>query len=198
MASSEVAVANQNPLREGLYLRVGLGLAYGRTQVRTDRVSQPDVDLAGAGPALDAWLGWALARGLFVGPALSYFGQSDSRAELGERERVEGSSRTVLIAAFIDAYPSTRRREHFGGLIGFGKLTQSVQERPDVAAYGGGGLGFAAFAGYDFPLAHDWALGGLLKLGGTVGEESRKLDQQTVKRQGTTYSISCLATLAYY
>lgn len=182
--------------RDGFYLRLSPGIAYGETRVQTDRISQPDYKLAGAGFALDVWLGFSLSPGLVLGPAISYWGVNDGDPTLSGAAS-SGSSSSTLLGAFIDAYPNPRRGEHFGGALALGGVSASLKGRPEIKDYQGGGVGFLVFGGYDFWIAKTWSLGGVLKLGGLATRSSSDIDGQKVERQAMSYSGSLSVTLLY-
>jgi hypothetical protein len=190
------APARSGYSHEGFYLRLSPGIAYGETRVQTDRVSQPDYKLAGAGFALDAWLGFALSPGLVLGPSVSYWGSNDGDPSLSGGAS-SGSSSNTLIGAFIDAYPNPRRGEHFGGALTLAGVSASLSGRSEIKDYQGGGVGFLVFSGYDFWIGRTWSLGGLVKLGGLATRSTIEIGGQEVKRQAMSYSASLGVTLLY-
>jgi outer membrane autotransporter protein len=184
--------------RDGFYLRLNLGAAYGRTLVQSDRISVPDVTSNGLGVALDVYAGWSLSRGVVLGPAFSYSGQNDPHASIGSGASAAGKSQSAALGVFVDAFPNPRLGAHFGGVLALASLTQSVSGHPELTDYSGGGLGFDVFAGYDIALGGKWCLGGLLRLGGTATTASTDVDQHALKRQGTNYGVALLVSVSRY
>lgn len=191
-----VAPAPPPPTHEGFYLRLSPGIAYGATRVQTDRVSQPDYKLSGSGLSLDLWVGFGLSSGLVLGPAISYWGENDGDPRIrGGAASAESGS--VLLGAFVDAYPNPRRGEHFGGALALASVNAKVSGREELKDYQGVGAGFLVFGGYDFWIGKAWSLGGLVKLSGVATRSSTSVDGQKVERQATSYAASLAITLLY-
>ena len=185
-------------VHDGFYLRLAFGGAYGKTSVKTDRVSQPDVTLSGFGGAFDAWCGWSLGRGVTLGPALSLSSQRTSKSRVEGRETVAGSALSGLLGAFIDAYPNPQRGEHFGGLLGLASLKQTTADQRELSDFTAGGVAVAVFAGYDAWIAREWSLGALLRLGGALVGGSQTAEGQTLQKRATSYEAALLVSLLYH
>lgn len=184
-------------VHDGFYLRAALGGGYGKTSVRTDRVSQPDVSLSGFGAAVDLWFGWTVSPGLVLGPALSISSQRSASVKLGDG-KTSGVGTHALLGAFIDAFPNPQSGQHFGGMLALASLTATTADGLEATDYQGGGLGLSVFAGYDAWIAREWSLGALLRLGGVATRGSQNVDGQTVEKQGTAYGMALLVTVVYH
>ena len=193
-----VPARRRGHVHDGFYLRFGLGASYGRASVQTDRVSQLDVVVTGIGPSADLWVGWTVAPGLVLGPAISTLGAATGGAEVGtDQSAGSGSASGVLIGAFIDAYPVSEDGYHFGGVLSLASLSQTTESGADED-YVGGGVGVSIFAGYDAWIAREWSLGGMLRLGGVVTRRTESIDEQDVTRQGTLYGAALLFSVVHH
>jgi hypothetical protein len=73
---------------------------------------------------------------------------------------------SVLVGPFFDGFPDASRGWHLGGLIGVGGQSfQDVNATTPKSARAGG-FGGAAWFGYDFWVAGEWAVGPELRLMG--------------------------------
>jgi hypothetical protein len=144
---------------EGFYLRasVGFGYYYGSF---TDG-NRPNADFSRHGGSMSADLliggspspGVSIGGGLLVDPLFGAAYRREDGREIGNHGGI-----STLIGPFIDAFPDATKGWHLGGLIGLaGMGYQNVngcqcRER-------GIGFGGAAWFGYDFWVAPEWAAG---------------------------------------
>jgi len=79
-----------------------------------------------------------------------------------------------VLAAFVDWFPDVRGGFHFGAGLGW---AVAVASAPDASVFdyiGGGGPALSAHLGYDFWIARQWSLGGMLRWTGAslAGEDT--------------------------
>jgi hypothetical protein len=155
------AVQRTYHFHEGFYLRasVGFGYYYGSFSDRSR--SNSDFTEHGGTMALDLLIGGSPAPGISIGGGLlvdPLFGMSYERngREVGNHGGV-----STLIGPFIDAFPDATRGWHLGGLIGFaGQSFQNINVNPNSGdRQRSVGVGGAAWFGYDFWVAPEWAAG---------------------------------------
>jgi hypothetical protein len=184
-------------IHDGFYLRVGAGPIYARASLRTDRVSEPDIDLRGLGGAFELWIGGTPGRGLSVGGLAGASQIDTNEAKVGSQDHASGELETLLVGVFIDAFPDPRRGFHFGGLVA-GSATNVTTEAEDelpATKFAGAGIYVAVFAGLDVWVARQWSFGALLRLGGSLGREDSKRDGRDLTVQDSTYTGQVLINL---
>jgi len=144
---------------EGFYLRASVGFGYYYGSFSDGKQPNLDFNEHGGSMSLDLLIGGSPSPGLSIGGGLlvdPLFGAEYSRDgdNLGNHDGV-----STLIGPFIDAFPDPTKGWHLGGM--FGLAAQSFQ---NVNATGDGreralGIGGAAWFGYDFWVAGEWAAG---------------------------------------
>ena len=186
-------------VHDGFYFRVSLGPHYGRTSVRTDRTSQPDVRMRGVGWHLSLWVGGTPKPGLVIG------GVVGGRAEQSDDGTVDGRKAPVSASAsrlgvFIDAYPVPEEGFHFGGILSgsSSEVQSSASGEQPSTSYDGEGVGVSVFAGLDTWIAEQWSFGALVELGGNVSRDDTRVDGQDVLRQSTSYFAAAQISVVYH
>ncbi|HWZ88912.1 MAG TPA: hypothetical protein VNW92_08680, partial [Polyangiaceae bacterium] len=99
---------------------------------------------------------------------------------------------STLLGPFIDGFPDATKGWHLGGMTGL--AAQSFQ---DVNASTGktataGGIGGAAWFGYDFWVAGEWAIGPQLRLMGMRTSETKDGDDVSAWARSFTLGISAV------
>ena len=174
-------------MHDGFYLRMDLGLVLASTHVTANDVAHPSYSVGGAGLGLDALIGGTPSVGLTIGGALSFqgFGHSNgSSANLG------------MLGVFVDGFPTPNKGLHFGGLLG---LASNRTQRPNnVDEFRGRGLGLAAWTGYDWWVADEWSMGGMLRFSGALTRDKPRGSADGVEFKGSSYELAFLFTVLYH
>ncbi len=181
-AGAEDAEPSEARHNEGFYARAALGLA-----LRTDELTAGENGSDGGSLAADLELaaGGSLAPGVVLGGAvIALLGGPELTLDDG-RPRI-GS--VAGLALFLAWYPGAEGGWHLYGAVGASRaeLREGGVFLPDQDL--AGGL-VALGGGYDWWIADDWALGGLLRLMG-----------YTFRGEGVSWSaggLSLVATLTY-
>jgi hypothetical protein len=146
---------------EGFYLRASVGFGYYYGNFSDGNSPNLDFNEHGGSMSLDLLLGGSPSPGLSLGGGLlvdPLFGAEYSRDgnSLGSHAGV-----SMLLGPFIDAFPEPTKGWHLGGLIGLagqGFHNVNVTSTTDARARALG-IGGAAWFGYDFWVASEWAAG---------------------------------------
>jgi hypothetical protein len=149
-------------MHEGFYLRTSVGFGDYRANFTDANHADSDFSEHGGSMSLDLLIGGSPSPGVSIGGALllePLFGADYDRAGSGSH-----GGFATLLGPFIDGFPDPTRGWHLGGMLGL--AAQSFQ---DVNASSGknttaGGIGGAAWFGYDFWVGSEWAIGPQLRL----------------------------------
>lgn len=153
---------------DGLYLRMGAGLGYGRIKgsgtislTSNDQGTDSTVTYKGWGPALELLIGQTVARGFVLGGGVQ--GQRISkpkvtldheplrfRSDSTYDDLGEGAMSTGLVGIFLDWFPQESGGLHFGSMLGFALL--GLED-------GNTGVAGSFWGGYDFWVSSEWSLG---------------------------------------
>jgi hypothetical protein len=144
------ALQRKDYLHEGFYFRLNMGAGYGHA----------DLSTGGRSDSGDAFaLGVDLMIGGSPAPGVTFGGAAITNTLFGtpllDKNRTQFQ---FTLGPFFDVYPRNKSGFHFGAAAGFSGTT--LQDLPTSAAFGGGG---AAFLGYDFWVAPEWAAGFLIR-----------------------------------
>ena len=142
---------------EGFYLRASVSFGYYYGNFNDGNRPNADFNQHGGSMALDLLIGGSPSPGVSIGGGLlvdPLFGAAYERDgyELGSHGGV-----STLIGPFIDAFPDATKGWHLGGLIGL--AGQSFQNVNSGSSERAAGIGGAAWFGYDFWVAPEWAAG---------------------------------------
>jgi hypothetical protein len=187
-------------LHDGFYLRFGAGPIYGRTRVRTDRVSQPNVELTAFGMSLEVWAGAAAASGITIGGLVGWSRVSSGEASLDLDGPIRGQASTTLLGAFLDAYPEPEQGYHFGGLVALAGTLLKTEPMGELAGtrFLGGGIALGVFGGLDAWIAKQWSLGFGLHLRGSLARDQSTVNGSELTKLGTTYAAHLLIDALYH
>lgn len=180
---------------DGFYARVNLGFGMLDTSIDTPG-SGSDLTANGDTLAMDLAIGYSPTPGIVVGGAVLF--ESLPSADFDDPSASEANASTLLLGPFFDGYPNARKGFHLGGTLG---LAQDRLSRKSVAGFRTAeGFGLAAWIGYDFWVADEWSVGGLLRVMGT--RATADADQTTNYDSGTahvaTQSIHLMITTLYH
>jgi hypothetical protein len=141
---------------EGFYLRASVGFGYYYGSFSDG--NQPNIDFneGGGTMSLDLLIGGSPSPGVSVGGGVMVDPLFGSDSEHGNRIGSYGRY-SWLVGPFVDAFPDATRGWHLGGLIGF--AGQSFDSLNSGGTRRGAGIGGAAWFGYDFWVAKEWAVG---------------------------------------
>ncbi|HEY3254496.1 MAG TPA: hypothetical protein VGJ91_11120, partial [Polyangiaceae bacterium] len=161
LSTEPVAAAVQRTyhFHEGFYLRASVGFGYYYGSFSDANRPNLDFNEHGGNMSLDLLIGGSPSPGVSIGGGLlvdPLFGAEYSRDgdQLGSHGGV-----STLIGPFIDCFPDATKGWHLGGLIGFaGQSFQNVNASGDGRERAAG-IGGAAWFGYDFWVAPEWAAG---------------------------------------
>ncbi|HEY3255168.1 MAG TPA: hypothetical protein VGJ91_14510, partial [Polyangiaceae bacterium] len=180
-------------LHDGFYLRMALGLGLAGALVSSDSKSVGDYSFGGGAGAFDLWLGGTPTPGLAMGGALSGFGLNSSHRSVdGNRVSSDVTGSTGLLGFFVDVFPDPERGLHFGGALGFASGMAEVKD--SGRKFEGGGLGLEAWGGYEFWVAPQWSLGGMLRFMGSLTRE----EQDNVAYQASLGAVTLSFTALYH
>jgi hypothetical protein len=193
---------------DGFYLRLGLGVGHVRGSAEPDEPAGPpfvnDVDFRGTGVASELSLGGTVADGLVIGGSLfltsvdhvTWRGSSVRLFEEAGRDTFEGGRGSfAMLGLLADWYPNDREGFHVQGALGFGAVTfeSDSSDVPDGEWTGGGG-GLMLGAGYEFWVAEQWSLGGVVRVVMMSGKLENEEDGAEVNAQAFAPSVLFVAT----
>jgi len=152
---------------------MAVGLGIGGARVSSDSTNIGDYDFGGGAGAADLWIGGTPASGLAMGAALSGLALTSSKRSVdGNQVSGEVAASTGIIGYFVDFFPNPQHGFHLGGALGF--ASAGAGGKNSSQKFQGGGLGLQAWGGYDFWVAPQWSLGGMLRFIGSVAREERE------------------------
>ncbi|HKO50864.1 MAG TPA: hypothetical protein VJV79_24305 [Polyangiaceae bacterium] len=193
------AVQRTYHVHEGFYLRASVGFGYYTASFNDGNRSNLDFRNHGGDMALDLLIGGSPSPGVSIGGGLllnPQFGADYERDENivsdGDRLGSHGGF-SSLLGPFIDGFPDVNNGWHLGGLIGL--AGQSFQ---NVNATGGGrteralGIGGAAWFGYDFWVAGEWAIGPQVRVMGMRTQDTKSDENISAFASSIDFGISAL------
>jgi hypothetical protein len=174
-------------VHDGFYLRLGLGLGSGHAGISADSSSVPDHGLEGGSLVFEALVGGTPALGLAVGGALLVGSLGADRIRVdGNDAFVDVSGQYGVVGAFVDGFPNPTGGFHLGGALGLAGLRLGVADEGPVDDFDGGGLGLAAWVGYDAWISSEWSLGGMLQFVGVITRDKN----DSIVEQGRAGGVS--------
>jgi hypothetical protein len=188
-------VARTYHVHDGFYARLNLGFGELDTSIDVPG-SSSSVTATGTTLDLDFALGYSPTPGIVVGGIAMY--ESLSSADFDDPAASKANAATLLLGPFFDGYPNARKGFHMGGALGF---AQERFSRKSVAGFRTAeGFGIAGWIGYDFWVADEWSVGGLLRLMGTRGSADA---EPTAYSEGgstpvATKSVSLMLTTVFH
>jgi hypothetical protein len=155
---------------DGFYLRLGIGIARG--DVKTEGTVEStlatastnlDVTYSGYGPAYEILIGGTPGGGFVIGGG--FVGQDIQNPDIEFNEldidesELEGDDTLgmVVVGPFVDWFPDETGGAHVGAMLGIGGIGLSSGDDNDEEM--SSGWGASLWAGYDFWVASQWAIG---------------------------------------
>ena len=155
------AVQRTYHFHEGFYLRASVGFGYYYGSFSDGNRANSDFTEHGGTMSLDLLIGGSPSPGISIGGGLLVDPLFGTSYERNGREVGNHGGVSTLIGPFIDAFPDASRGWHLGGLIGLaGQSFQNINVNPNSGDRQRAlGVGGAAWFGYDFWVAPEWAAG---------------------------------------
>ncbi|HEY0464207.1 MAG TPA: hypothetical protein VGC79_08365 [Polyangiaceae bacterium] len=155
----EKAVQRTFHFHEGFYLRASVGFGYYYGSFSDGARPNADFTEHGGTMSLDLLIGGSPSPGISIGGGLLVDPLFGTSYERNGREVGNHGGVSTLIGPFIDAFPDPTKGWHLGGLIGFaGQSFQNINAT-EAGRQRAIGIGGAAWFGYDFWVAPEWAAG---------------------------------------
>jgi hypothetical protein len=203
-ASATPATASGSGVRthDGFYFRAGLGVALfagGKVTPQAGILKGQDVDVSGAGPALELAFGGTLANGLVIGGGI--YGASIPSPSYSVSGTTVGGGAAVIstIGPFIDWYVDKTSGFHVEASLGYAVISAAEgKDSPKFPPKDQSGSGYSLLAG----AGYEWWVGDQLSMG-VLGR--LQYVSGSVKGSGDTSSTdvvviipALLATLTYH
>lgn len=201
----DLTVPPRPPLRtrgrhyhDGFYARLSTGFSVQGTLEKFDAVPG-DVTYRNGGISFDALLGGTPTPGLVIGGGLlvDLGGHPNVRVREGSTDVADAAHASskqgtglFLIGPMIDGFPNPRGGLHIGGLIGPAYV--GIKDQQGNAS---SGFGLSAWIGYDWWVADDWSIGGLLRLSAARTGLDRTIGPGDGTRTTTGLSTGSLALM---
>ncbi|MEI9939469.1 MAG: hypothetical protein WDO69_19800 [Pseudomonadota bacterium] len=150
------AVQRTYHFHEGFYLRASVGFGYYYGSFSDGNQPGFDFNEHGGTMSADLLIGGSPSPGISIGGGLMVDPLFGTDSEHGSRHGSVGRV-SWLVGPFADAFPDPTKGWHLGGLIGF--AGQSFDSLDTGETRRGAGFGGAAWVGYDFWVADEWAVG---------------------------------------
>ena len=190
-------VARTQHVHDGFYARVNLGFGSLGSTIDSPGTAR---NQTGTGKALafDLAVGYAPSPGIVIGGMM--LNESALSVNFGDGSNpYESNVGVSLIGPFFDGYTNSRGGFHMGGTFG---LAQARLTEKNVAGFKtAGGLGISGWLGYDFWVADQWSVGGLVRLMGTRTSADAAAVPEIQATAGTanveTRSIQFMLTAVY-
>jgi hypothetical protein len=156
-------VARTDKTHDGFYMRFALGFGSQSTTL-DDGTPAPNYDATGGALVFNGLIGGAPAPGLIIGGSLALDSLPSTTFKAADGFEAKAGMNLVSIGPFIDGYPNPRGGFHLGGTVG----PAFVRLNNDSGLPGSksNGLGLAAWLGYDWWVADQWSVGGLVRFSG--------------------------------
>jgi hypothetical protein len=186
------AVQRTYHLHEGFYLRSSVGFGDYRASFSDGNHANQDFSEQGGSMSLDLLIGGSPSPGVSIGGALllePLFGADYQRGDTGVGTH---GGFSTLIGPFIDGFPDATKGWHLGGMIGLAAQSFRDVNTSDGKTATAGGIGGAAWFGYDFWVASEWAIGPQLRLMGMRTSETRSGDDISAWARSFTLGMSAV------
>jgi len=186
----EPAVQRTFHLHEGFYLRTSVGFGSYRASFTDGNQSSRNFVEHGSSMSLDLFIGGSPSPGVSIGGGLMLeplFGADYERDSVGLGSH---GGFSTLIGPFIDGFPDATKGWHLGALVGFaGQSFQNFTPTGSKTSRAAG-VGGAAWFGYDFWVAGEWAIGPELRLMGMRTSDTKSDEDISAWSRSFTLGIS--------
>jgi hypothetical protein len=180
-------------LHEGFYLRASLGFGDYRASFSDGNHANQDFSEQGGSMSLDLLIGGSPSPGVSIGGALllePLFGADYQRGGAGVGSH---GGFSTLLGPFIDGFPDATKGWHLGGMVGLAAQSfQDVNGTNGGKTTSAGGVGGAAWFGYDFWVGSQWALGPQLRLMGMRTSDTKAGEDISAWARSFTLGISAV------
>ncbi len=176
-------------IHDGFYARLSFGFGSQSTTL-DDGSPAPNFEATAGALVIHVLVGGAPAPGIVIGGSLGLDSLPSTTFDAADGYQLKTGLNLVSIGPFIDGYPDSRGGFHLGGTVGptFAKLTTGTGMPDNSAA----GIGLAAWLGFDWWVADQWSVGGLLRFSG-----ANNWSGDSPSLGADMRSISLLATAVY-
>jgi hypothetical protein len=144
------------------------------------------VSTGGLDANLELLAGFSPSPGLTLGAAGFFSAQLSGSWKSEGVGLGSGDLGTMLIGPFVDGYTSPQGGWHFGGSAGFARLNFDLDDTPNALGFGG-----TVWAGKDFWVAPNWALGTAVRGAWLRGTDSDR------DLTGTRLSLTLALSVTY-
>ncbi|HEY4157227.1 MAG TPA: hypothetical protein VGM29_03985 [Polyangiaceae bacterium] len=177
-------------VHDGFYLRMSVGFGDFRSSYTDNNRQNANYSGRGNSMSLDLLVGGSPSPGISIGGGLlvdPLFGVDYQRNGLGVGSH---GGTSVLVGPFFDGFPDASRGWHLGGLIGVGAQSYQNVNTTGSKSSTARGLGGAAWFGYDFWVAGEWAVGPELRLMGQRSNDTRSGEDVSAWARSFTLGVS--------
>ena len=181
LSTAPVAAPVQRTLHyhEGFYLRTSLGFGSYSASYTDNKRKNLNFDEDGGSMSIDLLIGGSPSPGVSIGGGL-----------LLEPLLGNNGGFSTLVGPFIDGFPNASRGWHLGGLVGIaGQSFQNVNANDKQTA---AGIGGAAWFGYDFWVANEWAIGPQLRMMGMRTGDTKSGEDVSSFARSITFGLSAV------
>jgi hypothetical protein len=163
-------VRRTDHVHDGFYLRMNAGLGYLYGTYDSDDSGTADnfaLDLDGFALSFDALVGGSPSPGVAIGGGILTSAAPSAEVSVNDTDIGNRSIGFGIVGAFVDGFFNPRKGFHMGGMLGVARIdVEDNTESGDVAATGG--VGGAAWLGWDFWVANQWSTGVLFRVAGAL------------------------------
>jgi hypothetical protein len=185
-------VARTYHFHEGFYLRTSVGFGDYRASFSDGNRQNLDFSEHGSSMSLDLLIGGSPSPGVSIGGGLllePLFGGDYRRNSIGLGSH---GGFSTLIGPFIDAFPDTTKGWHLGGLIGLAAQSFQNVNSTGSDSQKAAGIGGAAWFGYDFWVAGEWAVGPQLRVMGMRTTDTKSGEDVSASARSFTLGLSAV------
>lgn len=178
-------------MHDGFYLRTSLGFGSYRASYSDGNQSSRDFVEHGSSMSIDLLVGGSPSPGVSIGGGLllePLFGADSERDSVGLGSH---GGFSTLVGPFIDGFPDATKGWHLGALVGLAAQSfQNYAPATGPKTSQAGGIGGAAWFGYDFWVAPEWSIGPQLRLMGMRTSDTKSNEDVSAWARSFTLGIS--------